>query len=66
MKLFELNEFGFLPVPPSCHEVKRSEIPSVFSNGAHRDDLSTGLNDFFDYVLTKTSIREVYIYSPAS
>ena len=61
MNVLELNEFGFLPVPPPCHEVDRSALPCVFGNGLQRSDLWQGLNSFFDFVCSNTSIREVYV-----
>ena len=61
MRMLELNEFGFLPVPPPCHEVDRSDLPGVFGNGHERSVLWEGVNAFFDFVCAHTSIREVYL-----
>jgi len=61
MRILEVNEFGFLPVPPPCHEVARRDLPNVFGNGIKRNDLWQGLDSFFDFVCSHTSIREVYV-----
>jgi hypothetical protein len=61
MRPLVLNEFGFLPVPPPCHEVSRCDLPGVFGNGHQRNELWQGVNAFFDFVCTHTSIREVYL-----
>jgi hypothetical protein len=58
---FILNEYGFLPVPPPCHDVSRAFLPSVFGNGKIRSRLWGNLSDFFDFLIENTSIRSAYI-----
>ena len=56
-----LNEYGFLPVPPSCHDVRLSDLPGVFGNGANRPQLWKSVRKFSGLLLEQTPIRAFYV-----
>ena len=56
-----LNEYGFLPVPPPCHDVRLADLPGVFGNGANRPQLWDSVRSFSRVLLEQTTIRAFYV-----
>ena len=56
-----LNEYGFLPVPPPCHDVRFTELPGVFGNGGSRAELWLSVQKFSRLLIERTTIREFYL-----
>lgn len=60
-ELMNFNEYGFLPVPPACHEVDLADLPGVFANSVTRSSQWRCLCSFFEHLRSHTSIRSVYL-----
>lgn len=56
-----LNEFGFLPVPPTIHEVTLDAMPGCFGAKPWRMDLWRNCVAFFDWLKQQTPVREVFV-----
>ncbi len=56
-----LNEFGFLPVPPTIHEVPLDAMPGCFGAKPWRMDLWRNCVAFFDWLKQQTPVREVFV-----
>lgn len=56
-----LNEFGFLPVPPTIHEVTLAGMPGCFGAKPWRMDLWRNCVAFLDWLKNKTPVCEVYV-----
>jgi hypothetical protein len=56
-----LNEYGFLPVPPPCLDVRFTDLPGVFGNGGSRGQLWASVRNFSRLLIERTTIREFYL-----
>jgi len=56
-----LNEFGFLPVPPTVHTVDLRDMPGCFGAKPWRMELWRNCACFLDWLKTNTPVRIVYV-----
>lgn len=56
-----LNEYGFLPVPPSVHTVALRDMPGCFGAKPWRMDLWRNCASFLAWLKTNTPVRKVYL-----
>jgi hypothetical protein len=61
MNLLELNEYGFLSVPPPCRDVSLNVMPGVFGNTEARHQMWQTFLSFVGLLRSATTIRRVYV-----